>query len=374
MQVNKFHQKSKNKDKSKNILKTICFTVIIYFTKIVKEVIKVKKKLSTDFFKVFLENIPIVKKCKLNKESEAEIELNNGYKIKIALTIAEMGYPKQIIDIVSGIKKEMYYVVLAPYISERSATICKQAGVGYVDLAGNCTIAYESLYIEIKGNKNENVSKRGVKSIYERTSVVSSLILRIMLGDVNRLWKMKEIANTAGCSIGQVAKVKDFLLNKAYIEQTSGGIRIIEPRELMREWADVYDNDTEERIACYSLDNPAILESKIARMKEETGIECILTGFSGGSRYQPVVRYQKVHAYIDEMNLEQAIDYLGLKKVKSGANVIFIIPYNNCVKYGAKLQKDNIVASPVQLYLDCMSIKGRGEEMAEAILEREICK
>ena len=109
-------------------------------------------------------------------------------------------------------------------------------------------------------------------------------------------------------------------------------------------------------------------------MKEETGIECVLTGFSGGSRYQPVVRYQKVHAYIDDLNLEKAIDYLGLKKVESGANTIFIIPYNDCVKYESKMQKNNMVASPVQLYLDCMSIKGRGEEMAEAILEREICK
>jgi hypothetical protein len=32
------------------------------------------------------------------------------------------------------------------------------------------------------------------------------------------------------------------------------------------------------------------------------------------------------------------------------------------------------VASPVQVFLDCMSLKGRGEEIAEAILDKEICK
>lgn len=87
-----------------------------------------------------------------------------------------------------------------------------------------------------------------------------------------------------------------------------------------------------------------------------------------------MLRYQKAHAYVDEVNLEKVIDYLGLKKVETGANVILMFAYNDCVKYGAKSQKGNVVASPVQLYLDCMSIKGRGEEMANAILEREICK
>ena len=32
------------------------------------------------------------------------------------------------------------------------------------------------------------------------------------------------------------------------------------------------------------------------------------------------------------------------------------------------------VASPVQVYLDCMQLKGRGEEMAEAEFSKEICK
>ena len=33
-----------------------------------------------------------------------------------------------------------------------------------------------------------------------------------------------------------------------------------------------------------------------------------------------------------------------------------------------------LVVSPVQIYLDCMQLKGRGEEMAEAVLMKEIIK
>jgi len=340
----------------------------------VKGAIEVKIDKYIDYFKAFVEKISIVKNCKLDKSNEAVIELNNGNKVTVFLVVADEGYPKQILDIIAHRDSDLYCVVIAQYISEHTSCICSDAGIGYLDLAGNCSLAHECLYIDIKGNKNEIISKRGLKSIYERSSVVSSVILRIMLEDVKKTWKMKDLAEAADCSIGQVAKVKEFLIKQAYLEKTSTGIRIVEPRALLRDWAAVYANNSEDKIACYSLDGASILETKLAKMKDEIGVECILTGFSGGSRYQPVVRYQKVHAYVDDRNLDKVIDYLGLKKVETGANVILIPVYNDCVKLGAKLRKGNLVASPVQLYLDCMSIKGRGEEMAEAILEREICK
>lgn len=46
----------------------------------------------------------------------------------------------------------------------------------------------------------------------EYLNLIACTILRIMLEDVNKAWKMKDLAKAAGCSIGQVAKVKEFLL------------------------------------------------------------------------------------------------------------------------------------------------------------------
>lgn len=334
-----------------------------------------KKTLSVQIFKDFIEKIAIVKKCRLSINNKATIELNNGNKVTILLSIANEGYPKQILDIIANIKdSNLYCVIIAPYISEQTSYICKDARVGYLDLVGNCYIACDCLYIDIKGNRNIYPSKRGLKSIYERSSVVSSIILRIMLADINKTWKMKDLANEARCSIGQVAKVKEFLLKQAYIEQTSDGIKITKPGELLSDWASVYGNNNDEMITCYSLDNISTIEAKLAKMKDDIRVECILTGLSGGSRYQPVVRYQKVYVYVDDIDVEKVIDYLGLKEVETGANIVLINTYNDCIKYDAKILNGNKVASLVQLYLDCMNIKGRGEEMAQAILEREICK
>lgn len=346
----------------------------MYFTTMVKGATSVKIMMSVDSFKDFMENIPIVKTCKLKNNNEAVIELNNGVRLTVFLAVAEEGYPKQIRDIIGSLNRELYPVIIAPYISRQTSVLCKDAGVGYLDFSGNCFMACGCLYIDINGNKNVNISRRGLKSIYERSSAVSSAILRIMLEDVSKVWKMKELAESAGCSIGQVAKVKEFLLKQDYIEKTSCGIRIAQPEALMRDWAEVYGSYREEKRSFYSLESVPVLETKLARMKEDTGVECFLTGFSGGSRYQPVVRYQKVHAYVEPQHVEKVMEYLGLKEVDSGANVILIFAYDDCVKRGAKLQNGNMVVSPVQLYLDCMNIKGRGEEMAQAILEREICR
>ena len=63
----------------------------------------------------------------------------------------------------------------------------------------------------------------------------------------------------------------------------------------MKAWSEVYQKKENGYIFCYSLDVPATLEDKLRKKKQETGIEYYLTGFSGGVRYAPVVRYNKVH-------------------------------------------------------------------------------
>ena len=333
-----------------------------------------KQAISPDLFQSFAAGLPIVRECKLDSDKVATLKLQNDDEIKIRLVISADGYPKQIKEAILGMVSDMYCVILAPYITEQTAEICKNADVGFLDMAGNCYIAYESLYVEIKGNKNENKPGRGMKSIYERSSVVSSVILRTLLENPRRKWKLKELAQAVGCSIGQVSKVKDFLVRQTYVDQGSEGISVINPKAIMNDWAKVYSDSTEERIQCYSLAGITDIEARISKMKEDMGIDCLLTGFSGGVRYQPVVRYQKVHALIDAVDLENAINFLGLKKVDSGANVIFIVKYDSCVGLNSRMIKNCLVASPVQVFLDCMSLKGRGEEIAEAILDKEICK
>jgi len=57
----------------------------------------------------------------------------------------------------------------------------------------------------------------------------------------------------------------------------------------------------------------------------------------------------------------------------SGAGVMLLGPYDEGVFYGTQVMDDIRIVSPVQIYLDLKSYKGRGEEAAEVLL-REIVK
>jgi len=122
------------------------------------------------------------------------------------------------------------------------------------------------------------------------------------------------------------------------------------------------------------MDNMSDLEAKLIQMKTECGVNYYLTGMAGGVRYQPVVRYNEMHCYIHREDIQAAVEYLKLKPVNSGANAVLMIPYHECVLDHSGIKNDFQVVSPVQIYLDCMALKGRGEELAYAVSSRDICK
>ncbi|MDD3363199.1 MAG: type IV toxin-antitoxin system AbiEi family antitoxin [Hespellia sp.] len=327
-------------------------------------------------FKQLILRIPIVEKCDLKNKTEHstvfEIEIQDGYEFIATLHFVKNGFPKQIQSQGEQITGEGYHLIAAPYISEASEDICDRFNLGYIDVAGNCKFQYHSLFVHVTGNKNTEIQKRALKSIFERSSVVSSKILRFMVQDSQRTWRMKEIAEACSCSIGQVSKVKDFLMNHAWIEQNQDGIQLIEIEKMLKEWSQIYGNRENETVEAYTLENIPAFETRLRQMKTECGIDYYLTGFAGGVRYQPVVRYKRVHCYIQSEDMQEALDYLQLKKVDSGSNVFLIVPYNECVLENSRQIQGSQVVSPVQIYLDCRGLKGRGEEIADAIMTKEI--
>lgn len=306
----------------------------------------------------------------------AVIEMDDGFVFEIHVYTMLKSYPSSVMQLLEKRGKDKKdYVLVSPYISERTAQICEKNGVGYFDYAGNCWFVGHSIYLSERGNKNFSPeSSKASTSIFERSAVVSSMILRELFADINRLWRLKHLAEKVECSIGQVSKVMDFLIKNVWAEKTAKGYRISEPELLLKEWSKTYGKKTVPAYSCYSLDNPSVLEGKLSNLKWDMGVDYYLTGFSGGVRYAPVVRYNKVHVYIAPEDILEAVDYLGLKEVDSGANVIIYSLQNDSYKKDNQIIGNDMVASPVQVYLDCMQIKGRGEELAEAVLLKEILK
>lgn len=305
----------------------------------------------------------------------ASVEMDDGYEFNINACFLNRVFPSTIMELIEKQDKNQgVSILVAPYISERTAQICEDNGMGYFDYAGNCWFVGHSIFLSEKGNKNPQPKEQRSVSIFERTSVVSSCILRELFADVTKVWKLKHLAEKVNCSIGQVSKLMNVLVENAWVEKVAGGYRIIDPESLLLEWSKDYGKKEMTAYSCYSLDNISVIEERLKNLKKDMGIDSYLTGLSGGVRYAPVVRYNKVHVYIAPEDIQEAISYLDMKEVNSGSNVVILSLENNSYIRDCKVIDDSTIVSPVQIYLDCMQIKGRGEEMAEAVLRKEILR
>jgi hypothetical protein len=63
-------------------------------------------------------------------------------------------------------REHLYPVVAATYMSKRSVEICNEMNVGYLDLSGNCRLAFESVFIERQVLENKHIEKRPLRSIF----------------------------------------------------------------------------------------------------------------------------------------------------------------------------------------------------------------
>ena len=323
--------------------------------------------------------LPNIQKYEVDRKTEdgfiASIKMDDGFTFKIYVYFVQQAYPSTVIQLIEKKSNDTgVSILVSPYISDRTAQICKENGMGYFDYAGNCWFVGHSIYLSERGNKNPQPKQCSAVSVFERSSVVSSLILRELFADVTRVWKLKHLSEKVGCSIGQVSKVMVFLVKNAWAVKMTDGYVLSEPDAVLTEWSRTYGKKEIFSYPCYSLDNTSVLEGKLRKLKQDMGIETYLTGFSGGVRYAPVVRYNKVHVYIAPEDIREAIDYLGIKEVDSGANVIIFPLENDSYIKDCRIVEGDMVVSPLQIYLDSMRLKGRGEEMAEAVMKKEIIK
>jgi hypothetical protein len=328
--------------------------------------------------KDILEKIPFLKTISIEREQQgADFLVNLAIDNKKAVLIVEVknnGQPRIAREAINQLIRyrdsypNAYCVFMAPYISPQAAEICLKDGVGYADYAGNCYLSFGQVYIEQKGRPNPFKTRRDLTSLY---SPKASRVLRVLMNNPGKTWKTQDLAKEARVSLGQVANVKKLLLDREWITKRNG-FSLSEPWVLLTEWSSAYTYRKNKIRNFYSLRSIPDIESDLAKLCNEKGIEYALTGFSGGARLAPAVRYSRAMAYVSNSREDVAL-LLNLKEVESGANVMLLDPYDEGVFYGRQVIDDISIVSPVQIYLDLKSYRGRGEEAAEVLL-RDVIK
>ena len=333
-----------------------------------------------------LREVPFLTSASIRRESsrgDSRIDFiltvrSPGIDRRIVCEVKSSGQPRMareaclsLLDYTRHDKRD-YPVFIAPYISPAAAAICQQYQVGYFDLAGNCRVAFDQVYIRREGFPNRSAQRRDLRSLY---SPKAERVLRVLVSAGKRTWRMQELADEASISLGQVANVKKLLWDREWIESEAGGFRLRSLDDavmpMLAEWAENYRIERSAPVEYYSLKTIPQIEAELARASQRISGRFAFSGFSAAVRLAPAVRYQRVTAYVLG-DLPALADHVGLKPVSSGANVTLMQPYDEGVFYGAREVEGAPVVSPVQMYLDLTQTRGRGEEAASAILEEVI--
>ena len=249
----------------------------------------------------------------------------------------------------------------APYVSERSAAVLAEHGVGHLDLAGNARLAFGPVYVERSGHANPHAVDRPFSSLF---APKTSRVARALLAHPSRVWRLQELADEVDVSLALVAKAKASLLNGEYARDSPDGLVLADPEGLLDAWL-VADRRRPKPRGYYSLDPIPETERRIAAVADEIGVRAALTAFSGAERVAPHVRYTHASILIEADAFTEVGERAGLRPVETGANVRLHEPYDYGAFYGAQDIDGVPVAHPVQLILDLAREKGRGEEAAD---------
>jgi hypothetical protein len=284
---------------------------------------------------------------------------------------------------ISG-NSEACAVLYAPVISPRVAALARERGVSYIDGAGNGWISAPAAGLFVERSGRTDPGQRRAQRSSDPFAPRSSRIIRAMLHEPARAWRMEELADNpdVGVSIGLVAKVKSWLISEGYAASPQRRLVLTRPADLLDAWATRFTGAVQQT-GLYLRGDPAEVEEAVAAWCAREGVRYALAGLSAAWRLVPDIRHSVATIYTEVTNSDHQghqghqglIDSVrkacGAVEVDSGANLLLLEPFDPSVFVRAA-GVPAVCTSDLQTYLDLRPMKGRAAEAAEIILDRHI--
>jgi hypothetical protein len=258
-----------------------------------------------------------------------------------------------------------YPIVVAPYVTPQSAALVRRNGCGYLDLAGNCYLAFDNVLIQKEGRPNAGLIRRPLKTLFAPRA---TRVVRALLVERERAWRLDELGRAVGVSLGHAHNVIKRLEELDWIERGRDGLyRLGRPGELLDAWRDAYSYRTNGLSAFVppAGDKRRVMEA-LARHTTELGMGYAFTLHAGASLIGPHTRVSTVHCYVTG-DVEALARVLGLQPVDGEGSVYLMTPYDPGVFYAPVVKGGFRVVSLPQLYVDLHSHERRGREQAEKL-------
>jgi hypothetical protein len=256
-------------------------------------------------------------------------------------------------------------MLLAPFLSPASQALCKEHKVAFIDQQGNARLVFDGVFIErVAAGKPASV-RRDLKSLF---TPKAAQVLRLLLRDPWRPWRVTELAEKAEVSLGQVSNVRRALLDRELATVTEEGLAIKDPDALLDAWSEAYAGLGGKKNSYYTTLHGKGLEDAFLELfhdqRDRPGV--LLASFTAAKWLAPYGRIATHNLLSQTAELERLHQALALQPAVSGANVVVTVPAQEGVFFDAVYPSPGIACtSPVQTYLDLSAAGERGKEAAE---------
>lgn len=273
-------------------------------------------------------------------------------------------------------------VLAMPRVSLRMASLCRQHGWSWYDLAGNCRLEIPGvLLIERSGRTPVKLQSRTGANL---GTPESARVIRALLAPENaaKRWTQRELAGhfndlqpaVPPPSLALVNKVVQHLRNQAFIEPSPDqGFRVSDFGGLLHAWRQAYRFDRHVRRPYFTLLSAKTLQGRLRSLEHEGSGRLAYASFSAADIQAPTVRQPRTWLYVGPESEQQVASVLDAKVVDSGENLIVLIPDDSGVFYRVDAGANRLpCTNAVQTYVDLTNAGTRGEEAAEAVLNQRL--
>jgi hypothetical protein len=263
-------------------------------------------------------------------------------------------------------------VFIAPYISPAVRRLCEEKDVSYLDLEGNARIAFGGVFIERMVTDKPVVEQRELKSLFRPKS---AQVLRVMLREPGRAWRVTELSEISGVSLGHVSNVRTGLIDREWARASDDGLVLSAPDALLDAWGNSYTAPPGERLRFYTpLHGSALEDAARSALRAQDGPgRAAFASFSAAQWLSPYGRTGTHYFFADEEGLRKLQAALKLAPASKGENVVVTVPKDlGLLADTVEPAPGAVCTSPVQTYLD-LSIAGeRGAEAADHLRQERL--
>jgi len=295
---------------------------------------------------------------------------------ELVCEVKSLGEPRYLVQAIAALRTStagregVSPVVIAPYFSDEGRTLCREAGINYVDLAGNMLLRFDQVLIDKTSPYSPRRTEEG--AAYDIFAPVSSRVLRVLLENPQQTWKFASLSQESGVSLRTAYRVVSTLAEKGYVDKKRGAISLLMPGQLLELWAENYTVGLSAVRTYYSLERTfRAFATRVNDLAHVDGFSYAFTLHAGASLVAPFVRFTDVHFY-SEGDPNRLVEGLDLRPVEAGGTIHILEPYDAGVFYNRQERSGLSVVCNTQLYLDLANYPARGHEQAEFLRQEKM--